>query len=119
MSKPAQAARRWAPWGIAAALALAGFLSDAMATSVVGDISMDRRSTQAGVSPVLFSHWSHRTRFKCFVCHPAVFEMRAGANDVSIDAIRRGRFCGTCHDGTVAFAVGFDTCRNCHSVDGP
>ena len=90
-----------------------------MATTVLGDIVMNRRSTQAGMSPVLFRHWQHRTRYKCFVCHPDMFEMRAAANDISLDAIRGGRFCGTCHDGTTAFAVGFDTCRTCHSVEGP
>ena len=82
---------------------------------VLGDIKLDRRSTANGVNAVVFPHWKHRIRFKCYACHPQPFEMRAGANDISMDAVRSGSYCGLCHDGKTAFSVGFDTCRTCHS----
>jgi c(7)-type cytochrome triheme protein len=66
---------------------------------VLGDIKLDRRSTANG----------------CYACHPEPFEMRAGSNDISMDAVRTGSFCGRCHDGRTAFPVSFDTCRTCHS----
>ncbi len=82
---------------------------------VLGDVRMDRLSTTNAIPPVVFPHWKHRTEFRCYACHPEIFEMRAGANAVSMDAISRGEFCGACHDGHTAFAVGFDSCRTCHS----
>jgi c(7)-type cytochrome triheme protein len=82
---------------------------------VLGDIELDRRSTANGVNAVIFPHWKHRVRFKCYACHPQPFEMRAGSNDISMDAVRTGSFCGLCHDGKTAFPVSFDTCRTCHS----
>jgi len=48
------------------------------------------------------------------VCHDAIFEMKAGANDVSMDAITAGKFCGACHNGGKAFAPTFDACPRCH-----
>jgi c(7)-type cytochrome triheme protein len=82
---------------------------------VLGDIKLDRRSTANGVNAVIFPHWRHRVHFKCYACHPEPFEMRAGSNDISMDAVRTGSFCGRCHDGRTAFPVSFDTCRTCHS----
>ncbi len=43
--------------------------------------------------PVVFPHWRHRIRFKCSTCHPDIFEMKKGANGLSMDAIRQGEFC--------------------------
>ena len=95
-----------------ASLVLAG---GAAVADVLGDIKLDRRSTANGVNAVVFPHWKHRIRFKCYAYHPQPFEMRAGANDISMDALRSGDFCGLCHDGRTAFSVSFDTCRTCHS----
>ena len=95
-----------------ASLVLAG---GGAVADVLGDIKLDRRSTANGVNAVVFPHWKHRIRFKCYACHPQPFEMRAGANDISMDGLRSGDFCGLCHDGRTAFSVGFDTCRTCHS----
>jgi len=89
--------------------------ASAVSDLVLGDIVMDRRSTANGVPAVIFPHWKHRSVFRCYACHPDVFEMRAGANDVTMADLSRGEFCGQCHDGRVAFVVGFDTCRDCHS----
>jgi c(7)-type cytochrome triheme protein len=82
---------------------------------VLGDVELNRRSTANGVNAVVFPHWTHRVRFKCYACHPEPFEMRAGENDISMDAVRSGSYCGMCHDGNTAFPISFDTCRTCHS----
>lgn len=64
-----------------------------------------------------FPHWFHRIRFKCASCHPAIFEMKAGANPVTMTAMRRGEFCATCHNGKIAWEIGFTTCVRCHESD--
>lgn len=80
-----------------------------------GDILFPRKVQKAGdTPPARFPHWAHRIRFKCYVCHDAIFQMKAGANRISMDAISEGKFCGTCHDGKTAFAPSFETCGRCH-----
>ena len=64
--------------------------------------------------PSVFPHWVHRIQFRCYVCHSALFEMRQGANQVTMEKIGEGQFCGACHDGQTAFDVEFDTCTRCH-----
>jgi len=86
------------------------------AADVLGDITIHRKGADSsGFMPqAVFPHWIHRTRFKCYACHDELFQMQAGADDINMDAVREGRFCGVCHDGKTAFAVGFDTCERCH-----
>ncbi len=79
------------------------------------DVVLNKRAEEAGVRPVLFSHWFHRIRFRCVVCHSELgFEMRAGANLVTMDEITDGKFCGACHDGEIAWSV--ENCDLCHSA---
>lgn len=78
-----------------------------------GDITMNRYAEKAGMPPVVFPHWFHRIRFKCKVCHPAIFEMRAGSNDVNMIKIIKGEFCGKCHNGRIAWPPLY--CDRCHS----
>ena len=79
-----------------------------------GDVILNNRSEQQGERPVIFPHWFHRIRFQCRVCHTELgFQMRAGANDLTMDEISSGKFCGACHNGEVAWAV--DNCGLCHS----
>ena len=72
---------------------------------------------KAGMKPVLFPHWFHRIRFKCKVCHEDIFILRRGANDINLDKIMRGQYCGKCHNGQIAWEPLF--CDRCHSWDGP
>lgn len=98
-------------------LVLVGALST---WAVEGDIVFKRpgvESAQAAKdeTPVaVFPHWFHRIRYKCYVCHPAIFAMKAGADKVTMDAIVDGKFCGTCHNDKIAWGVGFNTCDRCH-----
>lgn len=86
--------------------------------AVRGDVHWQREDSTdpmlVEVPPATFPHWFHRARFRCSACHPDVFEMRAGANDITMDALRGGEYCARCHDGKVAFESGFDTCMRCH-----
>jgi len=98
---------------VTAAVALASLVSSAAA--VTGDIVFKRKDGAAPeVAPAVFSHWYHRIRYKCYACHPAPFEMKAGANAVTMEAILAGKYCGMCHNGTVAWASSFDNCNRCH-----
>jgi c(7)-type cytochrome triheme protein len=95
-----------------ALLVAALFVTSTLA--VEGDIAFTRKGGGDGTPPAVFPHWFHRIRYKCYACHPSIFEMKAGANAITMDAIREGKFCGTCHNGKIAWEVGFDTCSRCH-----
>jgi c(7)-type cytochrome triheme protein len=85
------------------------------AWAVEGDVIFGREAgVNEGVPLAVFPHWFHRIRFRCYVCHPAIFEMKAGANKITTDAINEGKFCGTCHNGKIAWGSSFDTCNRCH-----
>lgn len=79
-----------------------------------GDVVLNHYAETAGVRPVVFPHWFHRIRFRCKVCHFELgFEMRAGANDVNMEKLNDGRFCGMCHNGRTAW--GLENCQLCHT----
>jgi len=63
---------------------------------------------------VRFPHRAHTLWLTCSNCHPQPFEPRAGATEIRMAEIFRGRHCGMCHD-RVAF-VTFFSCARCHSV---
>lgn len=84
-----------------------------------GDIVLDRKiesMRKANVKPVVFPHWFHRIRFKCKVCHEDIFILRKGANDINMQAIMEGKFCGRCHNGLTAWEPLY--CDRCHSYEG-
>lgn len=63
---------------------------------------------------VRFPHNSHTEWLACSNCHDSLFVPKAGANQITMEKIFRGQFCGTCHD-RVAF-VTHTSCERCHSV---
>jgi len=78
------------------------------------DVVLNRNSEKEGVRPVVYPHWFHRIRFQCRVCHNELgFEMRVGANNVTMEGIIEGKFCGACHNGEIAWSV--ENCDLCHS----
>jgi len=82
-----------------------------------GNILIKRTSEQAGVKPATFSHWLHRQKFTCRVCHFELeFNMRANTTEITEAANRAGRYCGTsaCHDGKTAFGHERAHCEKCH-----
>ncbi|OGQ47060.1 MAG: hypothetical protein A2W63_00560 [Deltaproteobacteria bacterium RIFCSPLOWO2_02_44_9] len=85
-----------------------------------GDIVLGRKMEsmeKASVKPVMFPHWFHRIRFKCKVCHEDIFILQRGANDINMNAIMNGEFCGKCHNGLIAWEPLY--CERCHSWEGP
>jgi c(7)-type cytochrome triheme protein len=79
-----------------------------------GDVVINNFSDAAEMRPVVFSHWFHRIRFRCKVCHADLgFEFKAGGNRITMAKIIDGQFCGACHNGEIAWSV--ENCAMCHS----
>ena len=96
------------------AIGLAGLVWLDQARGEYADVVLNRNSEAAGMRPVIYPHWFHRIRFRCKVCHHELgFEMRAGANRVTMGDIYQGKFCGMCHDNRIAW--GLENCDLCHS----
>ena len=99
-------------------LAMALFCAVGYGLAAPGDTVFERAGEQgAGAEafvPAFFPHWVHRIRYRCYVCHPALFEMKQGVNAVTMDSINKGEHCGACHNGRAAFIVEFQTCNRCH-----
>lgn len=86
------------------------------APAVEGDVTFTREGAVEGsTKPAVFPHWIHRIRYKCYACHPRLFAMKAGGDKVSMEPIQEGKFCGVCHNGKIAWAVGAETCGLCHT----
>ncbi|MFP3983625.1 MAG: c(7)-type cytochrome triheme domain-containing protein [Desulfurivibrionaceae bacterium] len=71
------------------------------------------------VKAVVFDHEEHNEMgLGCKSCHDDSFQMRIGAaeedpEDFTMEALYDGKYCGSCHDGNMAFAS--DTrCTLCH-----
>ncbi len=67
-----------------------------------------------------FSHYSHTSiGFSCEDCHDGLFEMYTGAateaGDFTMAAFAEGKYCGTCHDGGMAFSTATQ-CGSCHDA---
>lgn len=103
---------KWAWAALLVALALAWGVDRGQAA--LGDILFERTEEVPGPPPAVFPHWIHRIQFRCYVCHPRLFEMKQGANEITMQNIRHGQFCGACHNGRVAFNVEFQSCSRCH-----
>lgn len=81
-----------------------------------GNLLIDRASTKHGQKAVTFSHWSHRMRHTCRVCHLELeFEMRVNATTIAEADNQKGKYCGACHDGRIAFGHTKEHCRKCHN----
>ncbi|MDD2898257.1 MAG: cytochrome c3 family protein [Desulfuromonadaceae bacterium] len=79
-----------------------------------GTLEMRRKTKKAGMSPVVFPHWSHRARYTCRVCHEELgISMRLGDTGISRSQYVAGKYCGACHDGVTAFTVQDGPARQC------
>ncbi len=108
--------RRWIIGGLLVPILAIGFLLTlglGSSRAEYGDITLNRYAEKSGMPPVVFPHWFHRIRFKCKVCHPAIFEMRQGSNDINMIKIIKGEFCGKCHNGRIAWPPIY--CDRCHA----
>lgn len=105
--------------GVSAIIGLLGilfaWLMPMTAHAEYGDVVMNNYSDAAGMRPVVFPHWYHRIRFRCKVCHADLgFKFKAGGNQITMEKIIDGQFCGACHNGEVAWSV--ENCGMCHSA---
>jgi c(7)-type cytochrome triheme protein len=65
-----------------------------------GKVVMNNHSERAGMAPVVFDHWVHRSRFTCRLCHVDIaFGMKAGTTGVRASDNINGYYCGSCHNG--------------------
>jgi len=76
-----------------------------------------------GAGQVVFDGKLHAAKknFACSDCHEgtvfsfALFEMKRGANAISMRNMELGRYCGYCHDGKQAFSTTDSlSCSKCH-----
>ncbi|HEY5998233.1 MAG TPA: c(7)-type cytochrome triheme domain-containing protein [bacterium] len=84
-----------------------------------GNLIISRGSLASGVQPVSFSHWQHRLKYTCRVCHFELqFNFEANTTEITEEANRAGMFCGACHDGKALFGHEKpEDCARCHNGD--
>jgi c(7)-type cytochrome triheme protein len=119
---------------VLACLAFAGlaFARQAPVPENYGRVIIKNFSRKAGLAPVVFDHWLHRSMFTCRLCHVDIgFAMEGGATKISAALNMEGYYCGACHDGKrqvnnkQIFAACAQTpagqdakrCNRCHSKD--
>lgn len=79
-----------------------------------GDVVLRHKTGKKRMSPVVFSHRVHRSRFTCRVCHSELeFSIKSGESDISRKECLDGFYCGTCHNGEIAFSAK-TFCSVCH-----
>ncbi|OGW20874.1 MAG: hypothetical protein A2077_03510 [Nitrospirae bacterium GWC2_46_6] len=72
------------------------------------------------VKAVIFSHKLHveERGLSCDMCHNGLFEPAAlkaqEKGDFNMDSLYKGKYCGACHDGKMAFASNTQ-CARCHT----
>lgn len=64
---------------------------------------------------VKFSHVSHLAMYKCGECHTKLFAAARNNVKISMAEMEKGKSCGACHDGTIAFTVK-ENCATCHKM---
>jgi len=66
-----------------------------------------------GAGKVVFDGKKHADKgAKCNDCHPSIFQMKKGTAKMTMKEMNEGKYCGTCHNGTKAFAT--TECAKCH-----
>ena len=81
--------------------------------SKYGRVIIKKHSERAGLAPVIFDHWVHRSRFTCRLCHVDIgFAMEANGTNITASMNRQGYYCGSCHDGKRSFngKITFQAC---------
>lgn len=81
-----------------------------------GNILINRTAEKNQMQPVFFSHWSHRLKYTCQVCHLDLgFEFKANFTNITEADNQEGRYCGACHNGKDAFGHTKQNCLKCHT----
>ena len=115
MIRPLQLLRRTASaWLLLLAALVLWAQAPRPALAEYGDVVINNYSDAAGMRPVVFPHWFHRVRFRCKVCHADLgFQFKAGGNQINMLKIIDGQYCGSCHNGELAWSA--ENCNLCHS----
>src|SRR5208283_1920235 len=84
-----------------------------------GEIFMGGSYAAKRLGPVRFSHWTHRVKYTCRVCHYELeFSMRYKETPIVCDNGRMGgKYCVSCHNGKISFAprdADGENCARCH-----
>lgn len=103
---------------LAAALLLSGL---ALTGQALGGEDKEGGGTIIFTKPVKAVVFEHKTHIAnglgCDSCHSGIFEMATGTaeakEDFTMDSLYKGKYCGTCHDGSTAFASN-TRCTVCH-----
>jgi c(7)-type cytochrome triheme protein len=83
-----------------------------------GNLLISRTMGTSGIRPASFSHWSHRRRYTCQVCHSELeFAFQANATEITEAENKAGKYCGACHNGRTAFGHEEAHCDKCHNGD--
>jgi c(7)-type cytochrome triheme protein len=81
-----------------------------------GNILITRSQAEYDLPDVTFSHWRHRLKYTCRVCHLELgFAMKVNDTEITEKGNRNGEYCGACHDGKTAFGHTKRYCKKCHS----
>lgn len=85
-----------------------------------GDILISRPPQGSKVAPVIFSHWVHRVKYTCRVCHYELeFSMKSNDSPITCNKGQiNGKYCVACHDGKIAFGPrdeDGENCDRCHT----
>ena len=59
----------------------------------------------------VFSHWTHG-QYGCFACHPGTFPQYK--QTFTHEDMQKGLYCGSCHNGQLAFSPDDADCETCH-----
>ena len=111
-----RAPRRLARWMTLLALATFALGAPVLALNAPDGVRIPTVREHPPTDPpdsALFRHWSHDD-YQCVACHPGVFPQRRLG--FTHDDMKAGAFCGSCHNGSEAFAPtgkGID-CETCH-----
>ncbi len=87
-----------------------------------GDVLMERTSKENKVTPVVFSHWVHRAKYTCRVCHDELgFTMKVNETPLVCEkGAMKGKYCATCHNGKESFGPKGEegeNCNRCHNAN--
>lgn len=95
-------------------------MPEALPPDQFGNLLINRTSEKNNVKPAVFSHWQHRLKFTCRVCHFELeFNMQVNTTEITDASIRAGKYCGAnrCHDGKASFGNETPHCEKCHNGD--
>lgn len=85
-----------------------------------GNFLISRTSESHSVKPATFSHWIHRQKHTCRVCHFELeFNMKVNTTIITEAENKAGKYCGAngCHDGKTVFGHEKPHCDKCHNGD--